>query len=472
MGNENKKVILVREETKPDDIHGFIGAQGILTSRGGKTSHAAVVARAMGKPCVSGAEDIKIDDWARTFTVGEIVVREGDTITIDGTTGEVILGEIPLVDPEISGDFKQVLEWADRMKRLGVMANADTPEAAAKARSLGAEGIGLCRTERMFNATDRLPLVHKMILSESDDARRAAISKLEPLQKDDFIGIFEAMEGLPVTVRLLDPPLHEFLPSVETLLHEIYDLKSQNKDTSEKEIILKKVKALFEVNPMLGHRGVRLGITYPELYEMQIRAIMEAAYEVKRKGKDVHVEIMIPQVAVAKELEHIRKMVERIAEEAMEKEGFRMDYKFGTMVEVVRACVTADEMAKVAEFFSFGTNDLTQGTYSFSREDAENKFLPRYISEGILKANPFEILDADGVGRLMEMAVQKGRSVRGDLKVGICGEHGGEPGSVELCHRLGLDYVSCSAFRVPIARLAAAQARIKETMEKRFVRDV
>jgi pyruvate, orthophosphate dikinase len=472
MGNEGKKVILVREETKPDDIHGFIGAQGILTSRGGKTSHAAVVARAMGKPCVSGAEDIKIDDHSKTFTAGDVVVTEGDTITIDGTTGEVMLGEMPLVDPEISDDFREVLGWADQMRRLGVRANADTPEAAAKARSLGAEGIGLCRTERMFNAIERLPLVHKMILSESDDARKAAISKLEPLQKQDFVGIFEAMEGLHVTVRLLDPPLHEFLPSAETLIHEIYELKVKGKDASEKEAVLRKVKALFEVNPMLGHRGVRLGVTYPELYEMQVRAIIEAACEVQAKGKEVHVEIMIPQVALAKELEHVKKNVDRVAQEAMKKYGTTVDYKFGTMIEVVRACMTADDIANVAEFFSFGTNDLTQGTYSFSREDAENKFLPRYISDGILKVNPFEVLDSEGVGRLMEIAVQKGRGVRKNLKVGICGEHGGEPQSVELCHKLGLDYVSCSAFRVPIARLAAAQARIKEGGQKKFVRDV
>jgi pyruvate, orthophosphate dikinase len=473
LGNQGKKVILVREETKPDDIHGFIGAQGILTSRGGKTSHAAVVARAMGKPCVSGAEDIKIDDHARTFTAGEVVVKEGDTITIDGTTGEVMLGELPLVDPEISGDFKEVLGWADKMRKLGVRANADTPDAAAKARSLGAEGIGLCRTERMFNAVERLPLVHRMILSESDEARKAAIANLEPLQKQDFVGIFEAMEGMPVTVRLLDPPLHEFLPSAETLIHEIYELKSKKKDASEKETILRKVKSLFEVNPMLGHRGVRLGITYPELYEMQVRAIIEAACDVKKRtGKDVNVEIMIPQVAIAKELEHMKRSVEKVAQEAMKKAGTKIDYKFGTMIEVVRACMTADEMAKTAEFFSFGTNDLTQGTFSFSREDAENKFLPRYISDGILKVNPFEVLDADGVGRLMEIAISKGRSVRKDLKVGICGEHGGEPQSVELCHKLGLNYVSCSAFRVPIARLAAAQANIKEGSQKKFVRDV
>jgi len=472
LGNEGKKVILVREETKPDDIHGFIGAQGILTSRGGKTSHAAVVARAMGKPCVSGCEDIRIDDRARLFTAGEVVVKEGDTITIEGTTGEVMLGEVPLVDPEMSDDFCRVLEWADGMRRLGVRANADTPDAAAKARSLGAEGIGLCRTERMFNAADRLPLVHDMILSESDAERKAAICRLEPMQKNDFLGIFESMAGLPVTIRLLDPPLHEFLPSVEQLLQDIYELKTAGKDAAGKEKLLRKVKALFEVNPMLGHRGVRLGITYPELYEMQVRAIIEAACEAKKRGIDVQPEIMVPQVAIAKELENIRKMVERVATEAMSRSGTNVGYKFGTMVEVVRACVTADELAGVAEFFSFGTNDLTQGTYSFSREDAENKFLPNYISEGILKVNPFEQLDADGVGRLMEMAVQKGRGVRPGLKIGICGEHGGEPNSVELCHRLGLDYVSCSAFRVPIARLAAAQASIKEDAKKKFTRDV
>jgi len=467
LGKEGKKVILVREETKPDDIHGFIGAQGILTSRGGKTSHAAVVARAMGKPCVSGCEEIRIDDRAKIFTVGhgDISVKEGDLITIEGTTGEVMLGEVPLTDPEISDDFKQVLKWADEIRRLGVRTNADAPTDALKARELGAEGIGLCRTERMFNAADRLPIMHEMVLAETDEERQVAIDKLMPLQKNDFMKIFEVMNGLPVTIRLLDPPLHEFLPSIEQLLHDINELKLQGKDASDKEKILKKVKVLYEINPMLGHRGVRLGITYPQLYEMQVRAIIEAACEAKKKGVDVKPEIMIPQVGIAKELAYVKKHVDRIANETMSAAGVKVDYKFGTMVEVVRGCVTADSIAEIAEFFSFGTNDLTQGTFSFSREDAENKFLPRYINEDVLKNNPFEILDRDGVGRLMDLAVKEGRKVRNNLKVGICGEHGGEPSSVEFCHKIGLDYVSCSAFRVPIARLAAAQAKIKEDLE-------
>ena len=470
---KNKKVILVREETKPDDIHGFFAAQAILTSRGGKTSHAAVVARAMGKPCVSGCEEIKIDDRAKTFIVGKIVIKDGDIITIDGTNGSVILGEVPLIDPEITGDFRQILKWADDIRTLGVRANADTPIDAKKARDLGAEGIGLCRTERMFNATDRLPIVQEMILADSDEARQAAIDKLMPLQKDDFMKIFEAMNSLPVTIRLLDPPLHEFLPSVEQLLHEISELKQRGQDTGEKESVLKKVKGLFEINPMLGHRGVRLGVTYPQLYEMQARAIIESACEVKKKGIAVLPEIMIPQVGIQSELEFVKKRVRQIAGEVMKRMGVKVDYKFGTMIEVVRGCLTAGKIAETAEFFSFGTNDLTQGTFSFSREDAENKFLPNYISQGILKDNPFEILDQEGVGRLMEWAVQEGRKTRKNLKVGICGEHGGEPSSVEFCNKIGLDYVSCSAFRVPIARVAAAQGKIKEsTRAARKVRDI
>jgi len=462
MGKEGKKVILVREETKPDDIHGFIAAQGILTSRGGRTSHAAVVARAMGKPCVSGCEEIKIDDRAGLFTVGNKEIKDGNMITIDGSSGEVFLGEIPLIDPEITEDFRQILGWADDIRKLGVRTNADTPSDAKRAREFDAEGIGLCRTERMFNAVDRLPIVHEMILAENDEERQAAINKLMPLQKNDFMEIFEAMNGLPVTIRLLDPPLHEFLPSIEQLMFDINELKEQNKDINEKEKILKKVKVLFEVNPMLGHRGVRLGITYPQLYDMQVCAIIEAACEMKKKNFDVKPEIMVPQVGIANELQLIKKHVNNIANEVMNRMNIKIDYKFGTMVEVVRGCLTADKMAEVVEFFSFGTNDLTQGTFSFSREDVENKFLPYYISQGVLKNNPFEILDQEGVGKLMEWAVREGHKTRKDLKVGICGEHGGEPSSIEFCHKIGLDYVSCSAFRVPIARLAAAQAQIKE----------
>lgn len=462
MGKEGKKVILVREETKPDDIHGFIAAQGILTSRGGRTSHAAVVARAMGKPCVSGCEGIKIDDRAELFTVGNKEIKDGNMITIDGSSGEVFIGEIPLIEPEITEDFKQILGWADDIRKLGVRTNADTPSEAKRAREFGAEGIGLCRTERMFNAVDRLPIVHEMILAENDEERQTAINKLMPLQKNDFMEIFEAMNGLPVTIRLLDPPLHEFLPSIEQLMFDINELKEQNGDVNEKEKILKKVKVLFEVNPMLGHRGVRLGITYPQLYDMQVCAIIEAACEMKKKNFDVKPEIMVPQVGIAGELQLIKKHVDDIANEVMNRMNIKINYKFGTMVEVVRGCLTADKIAEVVEFFSFGTNDLTQGTFSFSREDVENKFLPYYISQGVLKNNPFEILDQEGVGKLMDWAVREGHKTRKDLKVGICGEHGGEPSSIEFCYRIGLDYVSCSAFRVPIARLAAAQAQIKE----------
>ncbi|MFH0848327.1 MAG: pyruvate, phosphate dikinase [archaeon] len=460
---KNKRVILVREQTRPDDIHGFIAAQGILTSRGGKTSHAAVVARAMGKPCVSGCEEIKIDDRAKLFSAGGRNIREGEIITIDGTNGSVIVGEIPLIEPEVTGDFREVLQWADDVRALGVRANADTPTDAKRARELGAEGIGLCRTERMFNAVDRLPIMHEMILAETEEARQAAIDRLMPLQMNDFMKIFQAMNGLPVTIRLLDPPLHEFLPSIEQLLHEINELKQRGQDTRTKEETLRKVKSLLEVNPMLGHRGVRLGITYPQLYDMQTRAIIESACEMKKKGIDVIPEIMIPQVGIASELQFVKERVSQVAGEAMRKVGIKIDYKFGTMVEVVRGCLTADKIAEVAEFFSFGTNDLTQATFSFSREDAENKFLPDYIDQGILKCNPFEILDQEGVGRLMQWAVQEGRKRRKNLKIGICGEHGGEPSSVEFCHRIGLDYVSCSAFRVPIARVAAAQAKIRES---------
>ncbi|MBS7649883.1 MAG: pyruvate, phosphate dikinase [Candidatus Bathyarchaeia archaeon] len=463
LGSKGEKVILVREETKPDDIHGFFAAQGVLTSRGGKTSHAAVVARGMGKPCVSGCEQIKIDDRHKFFTVAGIQVKEGDIITIDGSTGAVYLGNVPTKEPELPKELEEILKWADEKRRLGVRANADTPEDARKARELGAEGIGLCRTERMFNAVDRLPIVQKMILAESEQERKEYLSKLLPIQKNDFIEIFKSMNGLPVTVRLLDPPLHEFLPSLEGLLLEITEMKSKNLDTTEKEEILRKVKGLIEVNPMMGHRGVRLGITYPEIYEMQTRAILEAAVELIKDGYDVKPEIMIPQVALASELEYLKQRLENIVQEVMEKSGVKVKYSFGTMMEVVRSCLVAGEIAKYAEFFSFGTNDLTQGTFSFSREDAENKFLPRYLDKGILKFNPFETLDKDGVGRLMQIAIQEGRKVRPDLKVGICGEHGGEPESVRFCSKIGLDYVSCSVYRVPVARLAAAQEVVQIT---------
>jgi pyruvate,orthophosphate dikinase len=461
LGAKGEKLILVREETKPEDIHGFFAAQGVLTSRGGKTSHAAVVARGMGKPCVSGCEQIKIDSLLKLFLIEERAVKEGDIITIDGSTGSVYIGDVPTIEPELPKEFGEILRWAHEKGRIGVRANADSPEDSRKAIEFGAEGIGLCRTERMFNAVDRLPIVQKMILAESYEERGKHLSELLPIQRNDFIEIFKVMNGLPVTVRLLDPPLHEFLPSLEVLFHEITDMKSKNVDTKEKEEIYRKAKALAEVNPMMGHRGVRLGITNPEIYEMQTQAIIEAVAELTKQGYHVKPEIMIPQVSMASELYSVKQRLDRVAQEVMTRTGVQVKYSFGTMIEVVRGCLTAGEIADFAEFFSFGTNDLTQGTFSFSREDAENKFLPRYLEQGILTYNPFETLDKVGVGRLMQMAIEDGRKVRPNLKVGICGEQGGDPESIRFCSLIGLDYVSCSVYRVPIARLAAAQEIVK-----------
>ena len=507
-GRAGEKIILVRQETKPEDIHGFFQAQGILTSRGGKTSHAAVVARGMGKPCVSGCEQIVINDQLRSAQIGETTLQEGDIITIDGGSGHVYAGEVPTVEAEFSQEMDTLLAWADEVAKLKVMANADTPEDAQRAREFGAMGIGLCRTERMFNSTDRLPIVQEMILAETLEERQAALDRLLPIQRSDFTGIFKAMKGLPVTVRLLDPPMHEFLPTAAQLeleiahLHQLRDtikgleelpdtLKLLNprlyqqyadgltklmdglhtfKDShleedviGRKERILKKVRALSEVNPMLGHRGVRLGITYPEIYSMQIRAIMEAAALCAKQGIEIYPEIMVPQVATVEELKRIHSYVERIHKEVRATHGINVQFKFGSMLEVVRACMRSGRMAEIAEFFSFGTNDLSQATFSFSREDAENKFLPFYNETGILEDNPFEVLDIKGVGQLMKMAVKQGRETNPDLKIGICGEHGGHPGSIHFCHHIKLNYVSCSGPRVPIARLAAAQAKLLES---------
>ena len=506
-GRAGEKIILVREETKPEDIHGFFQAQGILTSRGGKTSHAAVVARGMGKPCVSGCEQIVINDQQRSAQIGDTTLHEGDVITIDGGSGHVYAGEVPTMEAEFSPEMAVLLGWADEVARLKVMANADTPESAAKAREFGAVGIGLCRTERMFNGTDRLPIVQEMILAETPEQRQSALDRLLPIQRSDFTGIFKAMKGLPVTIRLLDPPMHEFLPTAAQLeleiahLHQLSDTINGLEDLpdtlkllnpklyqqyadgltklmgglstfkashleddviSKKEKILKKVRALAEVNPMLGHRGVRLGITYPEIYSMQIQAILEAAALCAREGVEIYPEIMVPQVATVEELTRIHSYVERIHKLVELTHGINVKFKFGSMMEVVRGCLRAGRMAETAEFFSFGTNDLTQATFSFSREDAENKFLPAYNETGILQDNPFEVLDIKGVGQLMKMAVDNGRKTRPDLKVGICGEHGGHPGSIHFCHHIGLSYVSCSGPRVPIARLAAAQAKLQE----------
>jgi len=493
-----RPVILVREETKPEDIHGFFASQGILTSRGGKTSHAAVVARGMGKPCVAGAEGIHVDVQRREAQVGAHLIREGDMITIDGSSGNVYLGQVPMVEPEFTQELTELLHWADEAAYLRVMANADTPVDAARALKFGARGIGLCRTERMFNAVDRLPVVIEMIVAETEEQRQSALDKLLPMQRADFRGLFETMAPLPVTIRLLDPPIHEFLPSERQLLTDIErlnhlrtsvqgmevlagsllllgDVVEHSTDPSfqqvvslelveaaigKKEQMLRKVRALTEVNPMLGHRGVRLGITFPEIYRMQIRAILEAEAECSAKGLEVHPQMMVPQVCTAQELYTIRAYVDEIRAEVEAASGQKLKCRFGTMIEVVRACMRSDSLAEVADFFSFGTNDLTQATFSFSREDAENKFLPMYNQRGILQDNPFEVLDTKGVGKLMELAVQWGRQTTPELSVGICGEHGGHPSSIAFCHKAKLNYVSCSAPRVPVARLAAAQAAL------------
>ena len=458
------KVILVRPETTPDDIAGMDAAKGILTARGGMTSHAAVVARGMGKPCVAGCESIRVDLKAQKFVVGKHTVKLGDYITIDGGTGRVIIGKVPTVEPAVSGYFGSLMKWADEFRTLGIWANADIPRDAKMAMEFGAEGIGLCRTEHMFFAEDRVPIVQQMIMSDTTEAREKALAKLLPMQRSDFKGLFETMNGLPVTIRTLDPPLHEFLPKREELMVEVAVMKVKKAPKSaiaRKEKILHRVEDLHEFNPMLGLRGCRLGIIYPEITRMQARAIFEAACDVAKKGKKVKPEIMIPLVGINKEFIGQKELVVATAEEVMKKKGIRIEYTVGTMIELPRAALIADEIAKEAEFFSFGTNDLTQTTYGFSRDDA-GVFINYYIDNGILEKDPFQTIDEKGVGSLIKTGIEKGRSTRPDLKIGICGEHGGDPASVELCHRLGLTYVSCSPYRVPIARLAAAQAKLKE----------
>ncbi|MEA3303149.1 MAG: pyruvate, phosphate dikinase [Pseudomonadota bacterium] len=496
-----QRVILLREETKPEDIHGFFASEGILTSRGGKTSHAAVVARSMGKPCVAGAEDVSVDVSKREAYVGDAVIKEGDLITIDGSNGDVYLGEIPTVEPEFTPELETLLEWADDAAKLLVMANADTPDDAQRAVTYGAKGIGLCRTERMFNSVERLPIVIEMIVAESSEERSAALDKLLPMQREDFKGLFKAMSPHPVTIRLLDPPIHEFLPSERQLMDDLENLyhlrrsvsgmdilagtmallhspEEARKEAAEmrgyielhvleeaiakKETMLQKVRVLYETNPMLGHRGVRLGITFPEIYAMQIRAVLEATAECAAEGVEMHPQVMVPQVCTAEELKHVKKSADSIRKDVEKAVGTEVEFHFGTMIEVVRACMRADSLAEEADFFSFGTNDLTQAAFSFSREDAENKFLPMYNDNGILQDNPFEVLDVKGVGKLMKLAVKWGREVRPDLKVGICGEHGGHPASIKFCQQAGLNYVSCSAPRVPVARLAAAHAALEK----------
>lgn len=458
---KGEKVILVRIETSPEDLKGMNAAMGILTARGGMTSHAAVVARGMGKCCVSGCGAIEIDYVARTFKVGSLVVKEGDFISLDGSTGDVMLGKVPTIDAKLSGNFGIVMQWAEEFKKLTVRTNADTPKDAEVARKFGAQGIGLCRTEHMFFEGDRIKAVREMILANNVEERKKALKKLLPMQKKDFIGILKAMEGYGVTIRLLDPPLHEFVPHDEAAQREM--AQEMNKTLEE---VKAKVDALHEFNPMLGHRGCRLGITYPEITEMQAQAIFEAACELKAKGVNVKPEVMVPLVGTVKEFEAQKKIIVETAEKVMAQKKVKVDYQVGTMIEIPRACVTADEIAAEAEFFSFGTNDLTQMTFGYSRDDA-GTFLPEYVDKKILPVDPFRVLDRGGVGQLVKMAVEKGKSARKNLKLGICGEHGGDPSSVEFCHIVGLDYVSCSPFRVPIARLAAAHAAINNAESKK-----
>jgi len=451
---EGKKVVLVRAETSPEDIEGMHAAQGILTARGGMTSHAAVVARGMGKCCVAGAGDIKINEQEKFFTVGSIRVNEGDVITLDGSTGEVFAKALGVVDPELSGDFSELMSWADKYRKLGVRTNADTPHDAEVARKFGAEGIGLCRTEHMFFESDRIKAVREMILADDVDGRKRALAKLLPFQKDDFVGLFKAMDGYSVTIRLLDPPLHEFLPQTE---EEILELATEMNVTVEH--IKDRIENLKEFNPMLGHRGCRLVVTYPEIAEMQTEAIISAACELVKEGKKIVPEIMIPLVGLKQELDFNAEIVKRVAEETKQKFGVELDYKIGTMIEVPRGALIADKLAETAEFFSFGTNDLTQMGFGFSRDDA-GKFIKEYLSKGLFEHDPFQTLDAEGIGQLIKMAVEKGRAARPEIKLGICGEHGGDPESIKFCHAVGLNYVSCSPFRVPIARLVAAQAAL------------
>jgi len=462
---EKQSTIMVRPFTKPDDVHGMIASKGVLTSEGGATSHAAVVARQFGIPCVVGASAITVDLDKRVMTVGGIVVKEGEWISVDGTTGEVFLGKMPTVAPSIEEqtDLLTLLKWADDLSRLQVWANADYPKDAQRARAFGAKGIGLCRTEHMFFEQERLPIVQRMILAETSEARTKELDELLPFQRKDFDGLFEAMNGYPVIIRLIDPPLHEFMPDEEKLFEEVVTMrvKGETKGLAEKEKLLVDIKAMHESNPMMGLRGVRLSIVMPEIVEMQVRAMFEAAADCTLRGIVVKPEVMIPLTGTIKELEWIQPRLVRIAKAVMDEKKVNFPYKFGTMIEIPRAAVTAGEIASIAEFFSFGTNDLTQMTYGYSRDDAERNFLLKYVEAGILVKNPFQTIDRDGVGRLMKMAIDDGRKTRPSLEVGICGEHGGDPDSIEFCHMIGNNYVSCSPFRVPVARLAAAQAALK-----------
>jgi len=476
--DEGQNVIMVRPFTKPDDVNGMLAAQGVLTSEGGATSHAAVVARQFGIPCVVGASVMKIDLEKRELTAGGVTIKEGDFISVDGTSGEAFVGEIEAVAPKLEEqtELLELLDWADEIsaaegvrdvpkgwptRGLQVWANADYPEDARRARSYGAQGIGLCRTEHMFFETERLPIVQDMILADTSEERTAALDKLLPYQREDFDGLFEAMTGLPVIIRLIDPPLHEFMPDEHELLEEVIANRINKTVDEDMEELLSSIQAMHESNPMMGLRGVRLSVMMPEIVSMQVRAIFEAAADVKLRGFDPHPEVMIPLTGHINELHFIQPKLEKIAAEVMEAKGVEFTYKFGTMIEIPRAGLTADQIAETAEFFSFGTNDLTQFTFGYSRDDAERNFLVEYVEEGILPENPFQTIDRDGVGHLMDITVKKGRSARVELEVGICGEHGGDPNSIEWCHMIGLNYVSCSPFRVPVARLAAAQATMK-----------
>ncbi len=466
LSQEGIDVLLVRPETTPEDIQGIIAARGILTSRGGMTSHAAVVARGMGKPCVCGCEDLKIDLKKRCFYIGDREFQEGEELSIDGVTGQVFIGKAPLIEPQFSEHFYELIGWADEVRRLKVRANADNPKDARLAVDMGAQGIGLCRTEHMFMASDRVPVVQKMILSSNMLEREKALQELLPMQKNDFAGILKEMSGKPVTIRLLDPPLHEFLPGRDDLLLEVEQLRRDNGNSElllEKERLLEKVQALSEVNPMLGHRGCRLGLVYPEIYRMQIEAIFRAVFQLIDEGMDkelIQPEIMIPLVGHHEEMKRMKKLIDDTASELMEDKGVKVEYMVGTMIELPRACLVADYLAQDAQFFSFGTNDLTQTTLGYSRDDSEGKFLPFYLQNKVLNENPFTEVDREGVGQLIEIAIQKGRETRPDLKIGICGEHGGDPESIEYFDHIGLDYISCSPYRLPIARLAAAKTTI------------
>jgi len=461
MGENNTKVILIRKETKPEDVPAFFSSEGILTSQGGKSSHAAIVSRGMGKPCIVGSTELKIDYDAKKCQANGIIISEGDSITIDGSTGIVYVGNIPTVEPKVTEDFKTILSWAQKTKRLGIRANADTPDAAKLARKYGAEGIGLCRTERMFNADNRLSIFVDMIMATNENQRKSVLDKLGELQKNDFIQILKAMEGYKVTIRLLDPPLHEFLPNPEELMDKIYKNKN-DVDISETKKVLNRAKELSEINPMMGHRGVRLGITYPEIYEMQIKAVFVATANLVKKKINAKPQIMIPQVGSIEELNHIKSIYDNVKLEMEKKYKIKFKINFGTMLEVVRACLTSNELAKTAEFFSFGTNDLTQAVFSFSREDAESKFLPEYMEKEILETSPFQSIDENGVGNLMNIAISRGRKIKNNLEIGICGEHGGDPNSIKFCHDADVSYVSASPHRIPIAIVAAAQAAINK----------